>query len=192
MPVPARCVRAILAAAPRCIGALRYVAVEVAASQRAAHPGVVTSVAAIDDARGVLSGMGRAPAGVVIANELLDNLPFALAVFDGAARSPRHDDRRGRDVRGGPVRPVRSRPAGVASGRSPRRPGSPAAAGRRDRRRRLRHRVGRFRLRHRLRTSFDGRTSPSSTGGSGSAPIDDTGAAATISHHPASSTSLST
>jgi len=78
--------RGVFAATPRCIGALRYVAVEVAASQRAAHPGVVTSVAAIDDARGVLSGMGGAPAGVVIANELLDNLPFALAVFDGAWR----------------------------------------------------------------------------------------------------------
>jgi SAM-dependent MidA family methyltransferase len=52
---------------------LRYVAVEVSAGQRARHPDGVEST----------SSMPAEPFdGVVIANELLDNLPFRLAVFD--------------------------------------------------------------------------------------------------------------
>ena len=54
-----------------------YLAVEVSATQRASHPAAVQSVE-------------RLPAdpfrGVVVANELLDNLPFRLLVFDGGWR----------------------------------------------------------------------------------------------------------
>ena len=54
--------------------ALRYVAVEVSAPQRARHPDGVESRAAMPD---------EPIEGVVLANELLDNLPFRLAVHDG-------------------------------------------------------------------------------------------------------------
>ncbi len=57
-----------------------YTAVEAGALQRAAHPDGVVSVGDRPD---------RAPrpiTGVVIANELLDNLPFRLLVFDGTWR----------------------------------------------------------------------------------------------------------
>lgn len=61
--------KAILAAAPRCVDALRLVLVERSAQLRATHPPTSTS-------------LGELPAehveGVVIANELLDNLPFVL------------------------------------------------------------------------------------------------------------------
>ena len=70
---PGTLARAIDAAAPACRDALRYVAVEIAAHQRDRHPDWVESVAEF-------------PAGpfdgVVLANELLDNLPFRRAVFD--------------------------------------------------------------------------------------------------------------
>ncbi len=55
----------------------RYVAVEISASQRAQHPANVESAEALPE--GPITG-------VVIANELLDNLPFRLAVFDGGWR----------------------------------------------------------------------------------------------------------
>ena len=72
---PGTLARSVLLAAPRWKG--RYVAVEVSAAQRAQHPGGVTSQA----------GMPITPfRGVIIANELLDNLPFRLAVFDGVWR----------------------------------------------------------------------------------------------------------
>jgi SAM-dependent MidA family methyltransferase len=55
----------------------RYVAVEISDAQRASHPDGVES-------------LGMMPAepitGVVLANELLDNLPFDLAVWDGGWR----------------------------------------------------------------------------------------------------------
>ncbi len=60
---------AILAAAPACGPALRYLAVERSAALRAAHPAGVESMAALPAAPFV---------GVVLANELLDNLPFGL------------------------------------------------------------------------------------------------------------------
>ena len=61
--------RAVLTAAPSCAAALRYVAVERSAALRAQHPGGVQSTAA----------MPAEPfTGVVLANELLDNLPFDL------------------------------------------------------------------------------------------------------------------
>jgi SAM-dependent MidA family methyltransferase len=53
---------------------MKYVAVEVSAVQRALHPEFVDSVAVFPD---------RTIQGVVLANELLDNLPFKLFVYDG-------------------------------------------------------------------------------------------------------------
>jgi len=70
---PGTLARAILAAAPDCAAAMRYVAVEVSGVQRQRHPEGIESVAEMP------SGPFD---GVVIANELLDNLPFRLAVFD--------------------------------------------------------------------------------------------------------------
>ncbi len=55
----------------------RYLAVEVSATQRAGHPTTVTSVAALPT---------EPFRGVIVANELLDNLPFRLLVFDGGWR----------------------------------------------------------------------------------------------------------
>ncbi len=74
---PGTLARAVLAARPACAGALDYVAVEVSAVQRARHPEAVASAVALPD--GPLSG-------VVLANELLDNLAFRLAVHDGGWR----------------------------------------------------------------------------------------------------------
>jgi SAM-dependent MidA family methyltransferase len=74
---PGTLARSVLAASPECAPALRYVAVDVSASQREQHPDGVESAAEL-------------PAGpfdgVVIANELLDNLPFRLAVYDDGWR----------------------------------------------------------------------------------------------------------
>jgi SAM-dependent MidA family methyltransferase len=76
---PGGLARSVLAAGPACLaaGALRYTAVERSAAQRALHadlearwPEVVTSAAELPEASG-------RPA-VVLANELLDNLPFGL------------------------------------------------------------------------------------------------------------------
>ena len=66
--------RSILAAQPECANAMHYVAVEISASQRALHPQGVES----------RETMPEEPiTGVILANELLDNLPFRLFVFDG-------------------------------------------------------------------------------------------------------------
>ena len=70
---PGTLARSVLAARPACGESLRYVAVEISAAQRARHPDGVESVAAMPS--GPLDG-------VILANELLDNLPFRLAVFD--------------------------------------------------------------------------------------------------------------
>lgn len=74
---PGTLARSVFAARPACLPALRYVAVEISAAQRERHPNGVVSV-------------GEMPTGpfegVVFANELLDNLPFRLAVFDGGWR----------------------------------------------------------------------------------------------------------
>ena len=72
---PGTLARAILHAAPQWAG--RYVAVEVSAVQREDHPEGVDSQAVMP---------AEQFRGVVIANELLDNLPFRLAVFDGGWR----------------------------------------------------------------------------------------------------------
>lgn len=74
---PGTLARSVTAARPECADALDYVAVEVSSSQRTRHPDGVTSQAA----------MPTDPLdGVIIANELLDNLPFRLAVFDSGWR----------------------------------------------------------------------------------------------------------
>jgi len=71
---PGTLARSILAAEPGCLaaGALRLVLVELSPAQRNLHPEhpIVTSVTSV-------AGVPEAgPAGVVVANELLDNLPF--------------------------------------------------------------------------------------------------------------------
>jgi SAM-dependent MidA family methyltransferase len=74
---PGTLARSVLAAAPACREVMRYVAVEVSVEQRARHPEGVESVAT----------MPTGPIdGVIIANELLDNLPFRLFVNDGGWR----------------------------------------------------------------------------------------------------------
>jgi SAM-dependent MidA family methyltransferase len=72
---PGTLARAVLAAAPA--GLREYVTVEVSDAQRDRHPAGVTAVAAMPTEPFV---------GMIIANELLDNLPFRLAVFDGGWR----------------------------------------------------------------------------------------------------------
>ena len=72
---PGTLARSILAARPECVGAMHYVAVEISASQRALHPQGVESRETMPD--GPITG-------VILANELLDNLPFRLFVFDGS------------------------------------------------------------------------------------------------------------
>ena len=74
---PGTLARSVLAASPECRNALRYTAVEVSTSQRERHPEGVDSRADLPD---------EAFDGVVIANELLDNIPFRLAVFDNGWR----------------------------------------------------------------------------------------------------------
>jgi SAM-dependent MidA family methyltransferase len=71
---PGTLARGIIDAKPKCISAMKYVAVEISASQRALHPNFVESVEVFPD---------RTIQGVVLANELLDNLPFKLFVYDG-------------------------------------------------------------------------------------------------------------
>ena len=72
---PGTLARSILLADPRWHG--RYVAVERSASQRERHPEGVTSTDRMPE---------NTTPGVVIGNELLDNIPFRLAVFDGGWR----------------------------------------------------------------------------------------------------------
>ena len=87
---PGTLARTVLAARPACLDALRYVAVEVSPAQRERHPDGIES----------RPDLPAAPIrGVVIANELLDNLPFRLAVFDNGWREAFVDvDRAGRFV----------------------------------------------------------------------------------------------
>jgi SAM-dependent MidA family methyltransferase len=72
---PGTLARSILSAQPECADALHYVVVEISASQRALHPQGVESRETMPD--GPITG-------VILANELLDNLPFRLFVFDGS------------------------------------------------------------------------------------------------------------
>ncbi|CAN5668702.1 hypothetical protein BH24ACT5_BH24ACT5_22420 [soil metagenome] len=74
---PGTLARAVTAAAAQCGPALRYVAVEMSVAQRSQHPDGVES----------RSELPEGPFdGVIIANELLDNVPFRLCVFDGGWR----------------------------------------------------------------------------------------------------------
>ena len=72
---PGTLARSILAAQPECANAMQYVAVEISTSQRALHPKGVESRETMP---------GGPITGVILANELLDNLPFRLFVFDGS------------------------------------------------------------------------------------------------------------
>lgn len=82
---PGSLARSVLQAAPHL--ADRYIAVECSAAQRAAHPAGVSSSAVMP------TGPLR---GVIVANELLDNLPFRLAVHDAEWREAHVDvDRNG-------------------------------------------------------------------------------------------------
>ena len=74
---PGTLARSLLSASPECLRGGQYVAVEVSASQRENHPDVITSVATMPE---------RIEYGVVIANELLDNIPFELWVYDDGWR----------------------------------------------------------------------------------------------------------
>ena len=74
---PGTLARSILDARPACLESGRYVAVEVSDVQRARHPEGVTSQRDMPDGPFV---------GVIIANELLDNLPFDLCVYDNGWR----------------------------------------------------------------------------------------------------------
>ena len=71
---PGTLARGIFDAQPQCLSAMKYVAVEISKSQREMHPDFVESAEEFPD---------RTIQGVVLANELLDNLPFKLFVFDG-------------------------------------------------------------------------------------------------------------
>lgn len=71
---PGTLARSILAAQPECLRSGRYVAVEASAAQRQVHPEGIESTATMPL---------NIEHGVVIANELLDNLPFELWVSDG-------------------------------------------------------------------------------------------------------------
>jgi SAM-dependent MidA family methyltransferase len=99
---PGTLARSIVAARPTCADALRYVAVEISAPQRARHPDGVASVAELP--------LDRFD-GVVIANEQLDNLPFRLAVFDQGWREAFVDlaaDGRFLEVLSSPIDPAPS------------------------------------------------------------------------------------
>ena len=74
---PGTLARSILAANPQCLSTGRYVAVEVSAPQRERHPAGIDSRASIPT--GPITG-------VIIANELLDNMPFDLCVYDDGWR----------------------------------------------------------------------------------------------------------
>jgi SAM-dependent MidA family methyltransferase len=106
---PGTLARSVLAAGPRCASALRYVLVERSAAQRARHAAGLPLVppaeafagmgkdeldATPPTSRGPLCvSLAELPAvefiGVVVANELLDNLPFDLLVHDGTWREAR-------------------------------------------------------------------------------------------------------
>ena len=77
---PGTLARAVIAAQPECLRSGSYVAVEFSGEQRRRHPDSVHSVRELP--RSIEHG-------VVIANELLDNLPFRLFVFDGGWREAR-------------------------------------------------------------------------------------------------------
>jgi SAM-dependent MidA family methyltransferase len=74
---PGTLARAVRAAQPACWGALRYVLVERSDAQRALHEPLVADAAGGVESRPVLPVEVEGPCAV-LANELLDNLPFDL------------------------------------------------------------------------------------------------------------------
>jgi SAM-dependent MidA family methyltransferase len=74
---PGTLARTILSAQPACLEHGTYVAVETSATQRALHPDGVVSQPDMPES---------IENGVIIANELLDNLPFELWVYDDGWR----------------------------------------------------------------------------------------------------------
>jgi len=74
---PGTLARSILAAQPQCLARGTYFAVEVSPSQRELHPDEVLSVSEMPK---------DIEHGVIIANELLDNLPFDVWVYDNGWR----------------------------------------------------------------------------------------------------------
>ena len=70
---PGTLARTIVAAAPECLEKGTYIAVEVSDTQRALHPDSVVSVSSMPT---------HITNGVIIANELFDNMPFDLWVYD--------------------------------------------------------------------------------------------------------------
>ncbi len=74
---PGTLARSIRAGSPECLDVAQYIAVEVSQAQRDRHPDWVRSTDAFPAERF---------SGVVIANELLDNLPLRLFVNDGGWR----------------------------------------------------------------------------------------------------------
>ncbi len=77
---PGSLARSILAASPRCGECLRYLAVEQSAAQRAHHPNGVVSLGQLEPDE-IADGI----TGVVLANELLDNLAFTPIRWRGDA-----------------------------------------------------------------------------------------------------------
>jgi SAM-dependent MidA family methyltransferase len=76
---PGTLARSVLAASPEVlqVGALSYICVETSDAQRAKHPDGVISRAVMPES---------VERGMILANELLDNLPFRLAVWDDGWR----------------------------------------------------------------------------------------------------------
>ena len=74
---PGTLCRGILSAEPACSRAMQLIAVESSAAQREMHPVGIVSMDRMPD---------HIEHGVIIANELLDNLPFGLWVHDGGWR----------------------------------------------------------------------------------------------------------
>jgi SAM-dependent MidA family methyltransferase len=74
---PGTLARSIRSAQPKCLANGEYIAVEVSASQRELHPEGITSTDVMPTS---------IENGVIVANELFDNLPFELWVFDDGWR----------------------------------------------------------------------------------------------------------
>ncbi len=109
---PGTLARSVAFAAPQCASALRYLMVERSAEQRAAHADHLEGWMGDLDAAGVDSfvrGVGPGPqfasspiapygiTGVILANELLDNLAFDIVRHDGAGNFERLDVRHAED-----------------------------------------------------------------------------------------------
>ena len=142
---PGTLARTILAARPACLAAVRYVAVELSAAQRTLHPAGVESRADLPE--GPFDG-------VIVANELLDNLPFRLCVFDGAWREAFVVGHQ-RNVQRSAVGTVRPGPPSLAAGAGARLAGAAARRRRRlGRRRQVTPRPGPA-ARRRLRAADD-------------------------------------